>query len=430
VTKIFNKSLELLKRAKHVTPVASQTYSKSYRYFCGDNAPYFLERGEKGHVWDVDGNEFIDFILGLGPVTIGYNNAEINEAITKQLQKGISFSQSTELEVELAEKLCEIIPSAEMVRFVKNGSDATASAVRLARAVTGKDMVVVCGYHGMQDWYIGSTNQNMGIPDEVCRLTKNFEYNNLESLENLFNEFDGKIAAVILEPVQGNGPENDFLTKVKSLSHKNGTILIFDEVISGFRLALGGAQEYYNVIPDLTAIGKGMANGMPVSVVVGKKEILEYIEKGVFISTTFGGEALSLTAALKTIEILARPDSFKYIWKISSFLKKKSLDEIKNRRLEKIVKFTGLAPHSGFVFGKTKELSPNDFLSVFQNRLLQEGILSFGINNFCLSHAESDIEKHLQAINLALDDISKAIEKKSIKTFVNGQLINPIFKRN
>ena len=426
----FGRSLALLERAKKATPVGAQTYSKSYRYFCGNATPYFVDRGIKGHVWDVDGNEYVDFILALGAVTVGYNNSEVYEAVSNQLAKGISFSQATVLEVELAEKLIEIIPCAEMVRFLKNGSDATTAAVRLARAATDRDVVAVCGYHGMHDWYIGSTTNRRGIPRCVCELSHVFEYNNILSLEKIFENHSGNVAAVILEPVQYNGPRDGFLEKVKELANRDGAVLIFDEVISGFRLALGGAQEYYGVVPDLAAIGKGMANGMPISAIVGKKELLKLIERGVFISTTFGGEALSLAAALKTIEILQRPESFAYIWDISERLMDACVDLVKEKGLDSLMKMCGLAPHSGFLFKKTGSLNANDFLSVYQQRLLERGILSLGINNFCLEHTQEDIDRHIEAVSEAIDDLHKALDQDSIDGILRGPRINPIFKRN
>lgn len=430
MTDKFQKSREMLERGLKVTPMASQTYSKSHTYLSGESLPCFIDRGDGSHVWDIDGNEFIDFILGLGPVTVGYRNPEVNEAIKKQLDKGICFSQSNVLEVKLAEKLAEIIPCAEMARFVKNGGDATTAAVRLARAATGRDMIAACGYHGMHDWYIGTTVLTDGIPSATRQLSKTFEYNNIESLEKLFNENDGKIAGVILEPVQACGPENDFLQKVKDLCVKNGSVLIFDEVVSGFRVALGGAQEYYNVTPDLAAVGKGMGNGMPISAVVGKKEILKLIEDGIFISTTFGGDTVSIAAALKTIEILERPESFKHIWDISSRLMNESDTMMKSKGLESTMNMWGLAPHSGFMFEKTGNLESVDLLSAYQQRLLKDGILTVGVNNFCLAHTDKDIDAHLAAIDKALDDVKKAIEQDSLDGIVNGKKIRPIFKRN
>ena len=209
----YEKSDELLKRAIEVTPLGAQTYSKSYRYYCQGNSPSFIERGEGCYLYDVDGNKFIDFVCALGPITIGYNVEEINNAVKAQLDKGISFSLQAEAEVELAEKIIDIIPCAEMVRFVKNGGDATTAAIRLARAYTNRDLVALSGYHGMHDWSIGSTENNKGIPEEISNLTKTFEYNNIKSLEKLFETYPNEIAAVILEPIQANGPKDDFLEK-------------------------------------------------------------------------------------------------------------------------------------------------------------------------------------------------------------------------
>jgi glutamate-1-semialdehyde aminotransferase len=420
----------MLRRALKVTPVGSQTYSKSASYLSGPDTPYFMDHGKGSHVWDIDGNEYVDFILALGPVTVGYNNPEVNSAVAAQLKKGIIFSQASALEVELAEKLVDIIPCAEMVRFVKNGGDATTAAVRLSRAYTGRDIVAICGYHGMHDWYIGSTVLNQGVPKTVQNLTKTFEYNNISSLEKLFNEYHGKIAAVILEPAQGEPPKDGFLQKVKSLCKKNGTVLIFDEVVSGFRVALGGAQEYYKVTPDLAAIGKGMGNGLPISAVAGRRDILKLIEDGIFISTTFGGEALSLAGSMKTIEILERPGSFPHIWKVSSMLADESMKLVKSKGLGDTISMFGLPPHSGLIFKDIGKLSSLDLLAVYQQKLIMNGILTVGINNFCLATTVKDVERHLDAIDQALDDIKKSIDRNSIRGIVSGKKITPIFKRN
>lgn len=426
----YAKSEKLLERAKKVTPLGAQTYSKCFRYFCEGNSPSFIEKGEGCRVWDVDGNGYIDFICALGPVTVGYNNKQINEAIIKQLNKGISFSQSTEIEVELAEKLTQIIPCAEMVRLVKNGSDATTSAIRLARAYTGRDEVALCGYHGMHDWSIGSTANNKGVPKQICELSKTFEYNNIDSLSKIFNENKNKIAAVILEPIQGNGPEEGYLQALREITTKNGAILIFDEVVSGFRYALGGASELYNVTPDMAAFGKGMGNGMPISAVSGKREIMQLIEQGVFISTTFGGETLSLAAALETIKMLEQPDTYKHIWKLGNIMLAGLSNMIKNHNLSDVVITCGLAPHAGVQFEGKGSLDYIDINSIFQQRMIEEGILSVGINNINLSHSEKEIKAYLDAAELALNDIKSAIENDSIVGILRSGKVNPVFKRN
>jgi glutamate-1-semialdehyde 2,1-aminomutase len=426
----YQKSLELLERAKQVTPLGAQTYSKSYRYFCEGDAPSFLERGEGCYVWDIDGNKYIDFMCALGPITVGYNDPRVNKAVIDQLSKGIAFSLSTKIEIELAEKITEIIPCAEMVRFVKNGADATSSAVRLARAYTGKDMIAVCGYHGMQDWYIGSTVNNKGVPKAVCELTKTFEYNNLASLQNLFQQYPKQIAAVILEPIQDNGPAVSFLQSLKDLVHDNEAVLIFDEVVSGFRYALGGASELYHVVPDLAGFGKGMGNGLPISAVAGRREIMKLIAEGVFISTTFGGETLSIAGALETIKILKMSGTYEHIWKLGDRMVTGLKKLVSEHQLVGVVHVSGLAPHAGVAFDGVGSLNYLDITSIYQQKMIEKGILTTGINNINLSHGEQEIDGFLEAAAEGFADIRKAINQDSLQGILFGGKVNPIFKRN
>ena len=426
----YKKSDELLKRAIEVTPLGAQTYSKSYRYYCQGDSPSFIERGEGCYLYDVDGNKFIDFVCALGPITIGYNVEEINDAVKNQLEKGISFSLQAEAEVELAEKIIEIIPCAEMVRFVKNGGDATTAAIRLARAYTNRDLVALSGYHGMHDWSIGSTENNKGIPKEISNLTKTFEYNDIESLEELFNTYPDEIAAVILEPIQANGPKDDFLQKVKELTHKNGAVLIFDEVVSGFRYALGGASEYYDIVPDMAAFGKGMGNGLPISAVAGKKEIMKQIEEGIFVSTTFGGEALSMAGSLAALKILEKPGVYEHIWNLGSILKEGLEDLIKKYELEDVILVSGLPPHCGVEFEDVGSLDYLDINSIYSQAMIHNGIITVGINNINLSHTEKEIDAYLSAAEEAMVDIKKAIEQDSTEGILIGKKVDPVFKRN
>ena len=426
----YEKSDELLKRAIEVTPLGAQTYSKSYRYYCQGNSPSFIERGEGCYLYDVDGNKFIDFVCALGPITIGYNVEEINNAVKAQLDKGISFSLQAEAEVELAEKIIDIIPCAEMVRFVKNGGDATTAAIRLARAYTGRDLVALSGYHGMHDWSIGSTENNKGIPKDVSNLTKTFEYNNIKSLEKLFETYPNEIAAVILEPIQANGPKDDFLEKVKELTHENGAILIFDEVVSGFRYALGGASEYFDIVPDMAAFGKGMGNGLPISAVAGKKEIMKQIEEGIFVSTTFGGEALSLAGSLAALKILEKPGVYEHIWNLGSILKEGLENLIKEYELEDVILVSGLPPHCGVEFEDLGSLDYLDINSIYSEAMINNGIITVGINNINLSHTEKEINAYLSAAEEAMANIKKAIEQDSTDGILIGKKVDPVFKRN
>ena len=426
----YEKSNELLKRAVKVTPLGAQTYSKSYRYYCQGDSPAFIERGEGCYLYDVDGNKFIDFVCALGPITIGYNVEEINDAVKNQLEKGIAFSLQAEAEVELAEKIIEIIPCAEMVRFIKNGGDATTAAIRLARAYTNRDLVALSGYHGMHDWSIGSTENNKGIPKEISNLTKTFEYNDIESLEELFQTYPNEIAAVILEPIQANGPKDDFLQKVKELTHENGAVLIFDEVVSGFRYALGGASEYYDIVPDMAAFGKGMGNGLPISAVAGKKEIMKQIEEGIFVSTTFGGEALSMAGSLAALKILEKPGVYEHIWKLGSILKEGLEDLIKKYELGDVILVSGLPPHCGVEFEDVGSLDYLDINSIYSQAMIHNGIITVGINNINLSHTEKEIDAYLSAAEEAMVDIKKAIEQDSTEGILIGKKVDPVFKRN
>ncbi|MEW6070046.1 MAG: aminotransferase class III-fold pyridoxal phosphate-dependent enzyme, partial [Candidatus Thermoplasmatota archaeon] len=271
----LTKSYKYLEKAKKIIPGGTQTFSKSYNQFPLGVSPIYLQRGKGCYVWDIDNNKYIDYILALAPVILGYSYPRVDKAIKDQLKSGIIFSLPHPLELELAEKLTKIIPCCEMVRFGKNGSDATSGAIRVARAFTGRDKIACCGYHGWQDWYICSTTRDKGIPKSIHNLTYTFKYNNIESLEKIFDENKNELAAVILEPISTIEPKNNFLKKVKKITHENDAILIFDEIVTGFRLAVGGAQEYYNVTPDLACLGKSMANGMPLSAIVGKEELMK-----------------------------------------------------------------------------------------------------------------------------------------------------------
>lgn len=424
----FEKSEALLAREIKVSPLASQTYSKSYRYFCRGAAPSYMSHGEGCYIYDVDGNKFIDFMCALGPITVGYNDPTVNEAVIKQVNKFASGSLQSELEVELAERLCEIIPCAEMVRFVKNGGDATTAAIRLARAYTGREVVLMSGYHSMHDWSIGASENNKGVPKAVCDLTINFIYNDLSDLEKKLQE--NEVAAVILEPIQSNGPKEGYLDGVKELAHKYGAILIFDEVVSGFHYALGGAQEVFNVSPDLVAFGKGMGNGYPISAVAGRRDLLEQIESGVFISTTFGGDSIAMAATLATLDILAQPGFYDHINKIGTILRDGIQERIDKYELNDILAVSGMPAHCGIAFEGHGSLSYLDIQSVYSQTMIQNGILVFAIYFLNAHHTEKEAQAYLDATDKAFALIRKAIDNDSVDDILIGGKVDPVFKRN
>jgi glutamate-1-semialdehyde 2,1-aminomutase/spore coat polysaccharide biosynthesis protein SpsF len=424
----ISNSLKLKRKISELIPGCSQTFSKGPTQFVQGVAPVFLEKGNGSHVWDADGNEYIDYAMALGPIILGHNYPAVTEAVKEILEKGTTFTLPHRLEGELAEILCEIIPCAEMVRFGKNGSDATSGAVRVARAYTGRDKIACCGYHGWQDWYIATTTRNKGIPEEVKKLTLTFEYNKIETLEKIFEENKDQIACVIMEPVGVIEPEDNFLQKVKELTHKNGAILIFDEVVTGFRFSLGGAQEYFNVIPDLACFGKAMANGYPISAIVGKKEIMKLFEE-VFYSFTFGGEIVSIAAAIATVEELKNKSVIKYIWEQGRKLRDGYNVFVRELGLEKYTQCIGYPPRTVITF--KGEDGNEDLLlkSLFQQECIKRGILFTGAHNICFSHTNKDIDYTLQVYRTVLEIIKNAIEKNEVIELLEGKPVEPVFRR-
>ncbi len=415
-------------RAGTLIPSGSQTFSKGPSQFIQGVSPVFLERGDKSHVWDVDGNEYIDCILGLGPVILGYNDYRVRKAVEEQAVKGASFSLPHILEVEVAEMLVDFIPCAEMVRFGKNGSDATSGAVRAARAYTGRDLVVCCGYHGWQDWYIGTTTRNIGVPEVARGLTKTFPYNNLAALKKIFDRYPNQIAAVIMEPVSVEEPHENFLQSVKKISHENGALLIFDEVITGFRLAKGGAQEYFGVTPDMACFGKAMANGYPLSAVVGTRDVMEVFDD-IFYSFTFGGEAVSLAAAKATLETFRQEDVIGILWEQGARIKEGFTVLAEHLGLADTLRCKGLPPRTVIEFNPPPGFEPLVVKSVLQQEMVRRGVLWAGYHNVCFSMSEADVLHILKAYRASLPMVKKALQSENAEQFLLGPAVSPLFRK-
>ncbi len=422
----LQKSQEFLKKAKDLIPCQAQTLSKNWTQFVQGVCPVFLQKGKGSHVWDVDGNEFIDYITALGAVILGYDYEPVNKAITQQMTEGISFSLPHPLEVELAEELKKIIPCAEMVRYGKNGSDATAACVRIARAYTNREKIACCGYHGWQDWYITTTTRKKGVPKAMDSLIFTFEYNKIETLKKIFADNPGQIAAVIMEPMGVEMPLPGFLEQVRDIAHQNGALLIFDEVVTGFRAALGGAQEYFKVVPDLAAFGKAVGNGMPISIVAGKKEIMKAGED-VFFSLTAGGETLSLAAAKATIKEMKEKNVIQHIWAMGQRLKDGVIAAIKENELP--IECKGLPVHFVLACKDASGQESLDLKSLLIQEMAKRGILMGGYFNICYSHSPEDIEKTLRAVRETLAIMKKALSSGNIKQFLEGPPVQPVFRR-
>lgn len=305
----LKKSFEWLARSEKVIPGGAQTYSKSWRHHIRGVTPIFLESGKGAMVTDVDGNQYVDLVQGLLPNILGYAHDEVDRAAYERACSGHSFSLPHPIEVELAERLTRLIPCAQMVRYGKNGSDATAGAVRVARAYTGREHVAVCGYHGWQDWFIGTTSRNAGVPKAVQALAHPFPYNDPDALEALLSSHPKQFAAVIMEPVNFIWPTPGYLEKVKEITHRHGALLIFDEICSGFHFGLGGAQKLLGVVPDLATFGKAMGNGWPISCIVGRRDVMKVFEDA-FVSFTFAGDVSAMAAATKVLEILEHGNAY------------------------------------------------------------------------------------------------------------------------
>ena len=300
----FEQSNAWWTRAERVIPLGTQTLSKHPSQWVQGAHPTHLVRGQGAHLWDVDGNEWIDEPMALGPIILGYAEPVVDDAVRAQLDDGITFTLMHPLEVEVAERIVAMCPGVEQVRFCKSGSDAVSGAVRAARAHTGRDLVASLGYHGWHDWYIGSTTRNRGVPKAVADLTVAVPYGDLDALADLFSRHPGEVAAVVLEPSGATVPPEGYLAGLIDLCHEHGVVSVFDEVITGFRLARGGARERYGVEPDLSCYGKALGNGMPIAAVAGSRQLMQEFED-VFFSGTHGGEALSLAAARAVLDTIA-----------------------------------------------------------------------------------------------------------------------------
>ena len=318
-------------------------------------------------MYDVDGNEYVDLVSALLPNVLGYRDTDVDLAIRRQLTRGISFSLPTILETELAERLVKHIPCAEMVRFGKNGTDATSAAVRLARAVTKRDRLILLGYHGWQDWYIGATTRNLGVPASVSALSHLAPYGDLQAIEDLFVRYPGEFAAVMLEPMNTVEPAPGYLKGLKELVHRHGALLIFDEIITGFRWAIGGAQARYGVTPDLACFGKAMGNGMPISAVVGRADIMRVMED-IFYSGTFGGETLSLAAAIATIDKIDRDGVIDRLWATGAELMTQAIARIAAVGLSEVVGLVGAAPWAILTFKDHINASKEAIKTLFSAR--------------------------------------------------------------
>ncbi len=421
---VIEKSNELYNRALGLIPSVTQTLAKGPGQWVNGIAPKYLVKGKGSHVWDADGNEYIDFMMGVGPLSLGYSYPKVDEAIKRQLEDGITFSMMHPLEVEVAELIRDIVPNAEAVRYSKTGADATSAAVRLARAFTRKNKILCCGYHGWHDWYISVTARNNGIPEAVQANSFTFNYNDINSV---IGSIDNDVAAIILEPVVFAEPKDNFLHKLADLCREKNIVLIFDEMWTGFRMALGGAQEYFGIKPDLATYSKAVANGMPISILTGRREIMDLADEDIFFYTTFGGEALSLAATKATIHELRDKNVPKYLNEQGKKLKD-GYTAIAQKLEMDFTRAIGYNWRSMASFDE-KAGDPLVQKSLMQQEMIKRGVLWQGFHNMSYSHSDEDINFTLAALEESLAVLKNAVEKNNLRGTLKGEPVLPVFRK-
>ena len=423
----YEKSTEFLTRAEATIPIGSQTFSKSRTQYPVGISPLFATRAKGPNLWDLDGNKYIDLVSNLASITLGYRNRKVDSAVRKQMNFGNGFSLPSTLEAVVAEKITSLVPSAEMVRFGKNGTDATSAAIRLARAYTGRDYVAVCGYHGWQDWFIGSTSRNKGVPKKTSALTLTFKYNDIKSLEKIFSKHPKGIAALILEPMTNEFPENKFLEKTKKLCRKYGAVLIFDETITGFRFSKGGAQEVFQVTPDLSTFGKGIANGYPLSVVCGSREIMREMEN-IFFSGTFGGELLSLAAANVVLGMHQKDEISPRLNKYGEELSQDLQKVIDQSDMSGLLEIKGHPTWKFLEWKDGSEFTAPELKTFFMQEMFRSGILILSTHNVTLAHNKKIRGVVISKYERVLTLMKKAINSGNLKDKLEVVPLKSLFK--
>ena len=424
----------LKKRIHNIIPGGAHTYSRGDDQF-SSNAPAILIKGKGAYSWGSDGKKYLDYGMGLRAVSIGYANKDIDNAAIKEIKKGNNLTKASMTELLVAEKMLELFPEMDMIKFAKNGSTITTAAVKLARAYTGRKYIVRCKEHpffSYDDWFIGDTVMGRGVPEEINSLTLNFEFNNIESLRNIFNKHKNEIACVILEPTTHIEPKKGFLKEVKEITHKNNAILIFDEVSCSFRVDYA-VYHKYGVVPDLVTAGKAIANGYAVDALLGKREIMDlggiyHNQERVFlISTTFGAGMAGLGALMATINYYKKNNVLRYLWKYSNKLKDEVNKVSESFNLKEYFYFEGSSGRLNYVTKDENKKSSYKLRTLFSQEMIKNNILMPWIAP-SFSHKEKELEKTLVAIEKTLKVYKKALEN-GVDKYVKPPYIKPVFRK-
>jgi glutamate-1-semialdehyde 2,1-aminomutase len=430
----FIQSRALQSKSHALIPGGAHTYAKGDDQY-PELAPGFIARGEGCHVWDIDGNEFIEYGMGLRSVTLGHGFKPVVDAAWQQMVQGTNFTRPSVLEVECAERVLGLFKSAEMVKFAKNGSDVTSAAIKLARAYTGRDRVAICADHpffSVDDWFIGSTAMAAGIPKSTRELTVKFRYNNVASVEALFEQYPGQIACVIMEAETTEPPRQQFLHEVKRLCHQHGALFILDEIITGFRWHLGGAQTCHDITPDLSTFGKAMGNGFSISALVGRRDVMELgglhhdKERVFLLSTTYGAETFALAAAMATIDVYEQEHVVEHLHRQGNRLCHGINQAIVANDLEGYFYLAGRPCNLIYAtLDQGKERS-QPFRTLFLQETIKRGLLMPSLV-VSFSHTDADVDRTIEAVAGALGVYRKALND-GVEHYLVGRSVKPVFR--
>ena len=433
-TRSFKQSLALRERLHNVIPGGAHTYAKGDDQFPEFMAPVMV-KGKGSRVWDVDGNEYIEYGMGLRSVTLGHAYPPVLQAVKRQLDFSTNFNRPSLIELECAEEFLSMIPGAEMVKFAKNGSDVATAAVKLARAYTGRKMVAICAqnpFFSVDDWFIGTTPVNAGIPQEVIDMTGHFNYNDLDSLQALFDKYPGQIACVMLEAERLEAPKDNYLEKLKALCEKEGAVLVFDEIMTGFRWHNGGAQAYHGVSPHLSTFAKALGNGFSISALAGKREIMELgglyhdKERVFLLSTTYGAETHSLAASIATMKIYQTEPVIEHLYSVGQRLIDGMNRIVEDCKLEGYFGPIG-KPCCLLFYTRDNDHQPSQPMrTLFLQEIMKRGIIAPSLV-VSYSHSEKDIDETLDAIHGACTIYRKALDE-GVEKYLEGKPVASVYR--
>ena len=432
----FARGLELSERLHAVVPGGSHTYSKGEDQF-PSRSPRMMARAEGAYCWDVDGNRYVDWGMGNRVIALGHNHPVVNRAVKHQIDRGLNFTRPGILELELAEYLVDLWPSAEMVKFGKNGSDVTTAAVKLARAATGRKLVAYCRDHpffSIHDWFIGTTAMSSGVPDEAHASTVSFRYNDLDAVRELFGRHPGEIAALILEPVKNDEPHDGYLEGLRALTEREGTVLIFDEMISAIRFDLRGAHHRYGVYPDLATWGKAIGNGYSVSVLAGKREIMELgglrhdAERVFLLSQTHGSETVGLAAARATLAECERLDVTSHIWELGAKLVAGVRAVAHDEGVGEHLRMIGFDCNPQLLCTHADGSYWPELHTSFHEEAIAQGVL-IPWTTITLAHGEPEVEQTFEAVRAGARKLRRALDTGDVDGSFEGPPVQPVFRK-